>query len=297
MNLTPRIQYTAISLIAALAVINVNAASLMLDFGQTNVAAPYLTLSPAHNASAIPVTDVSWNKIAVSTPNSSLVRSDGSAAPGVTLNLGQEVTGGNNIINYSTAIGNLNLAGTGGAVSGKTNLLGPGSIYGNDASSTAVGRDGIFGGGAATTTGAAIGLRLDGLDPGDYLLYIMARNVNSDATSYPMNIFATTGLSSGTFDFSTLTAHPESNIGYDAVGYANQYNTFVDGENFVGLNLTLGAGESLFLAIDGGNDAVDRRGFINSLQIVPVVPEPGTAALFFMSFGALLIVARKRKGA
>jgi len=139
MNLTPRIQYAAVSLIAGLAVIDVHAASLMLDFGQTNVAAPYLTLSPAHNAGAIPLADVSWNKIAVSTPNSSLLHSDGSAAAGLTLSLGQEVTGGNNIINYSTAIGNLNLAGTGGAVSGKTNLLGPGSIYGNDTSSTAVG--------------------------------------------------------------------------------------------------------------------------------------------------------------
>lgn len=292
MKLTPRIQYAASALIAGLGVISVNAASLMLDFGQTNVAAPYLTLSPAHNAGVIPLSDVSWNKIAVTTPNSSLLFSDGSAASGVTLTLGQEATAGNNIVNYSTAIANLNLAGTGGAVAGQQNLLGVNSIYGNDNSSTATGRDGIFGSGTGAA-GNAIGLRLDGLAAGDYALYVMARNVNSDAASVPMNIFATTGASAGTFNFSSLTANPQSNIGYPAATYAGQYTNFVAGENFVSLNLTVATGDSIFLAVDGGS-AAETRGFINNFQLVPV-PEPTTATLLVLGFGGLLIVLRKRR--
>lgn len=288
MKLTPRIQCAAIALLTGLGVVSVNAASLMLDFGQTNVAAPYLTLSPAHNAGAIPLADVSWNKIAVTTPNSSLLFGDGSAASGITLTLGQEATAGNNIISYSTAIAQLNLAGIGGAVVGQQNLLGVNSIYGNDTASTAVGRDGFFG-----VAGSAIGLRLDGLAAGDYALYVMARNVNSDAASVPMNIFATTAAAAGTFNFSSVTANPQSNIGYLAATYAGQYTNFTAGENFVGLTLTVATGDSIFLAVDGGS-AGETRGFLNSVQFAPA-PEPGTVTLLALGFGGLLIVLRKRR--
>lgn len=293
-KLTSRMTFAHVALVAGLGVFNANAASLLFDFGQTTVASPYLTLSPGHNSGAVPIAEVSWNKIAVSTPNSSLLFGDGSAATGVTLTLGQEASAGNNIINYSTAIANLNLTGTGGAVPGQQSLLGVNSIYGNDSSSTAAGRDGFFGGGTAAA-GSAIGLRLDGLAAGNYTLYIMSRNSNSDAASLPMNIFATTGASAATFNFSSLTANPQSNIGYASATYAGQYTTFTAGENFVTLNLTLASGNSIFLAVDGAS-ASETRAFLNSLEIAPTpIPEPAGAAL--LALGGLLGVLRKQRTA
>ena len=268
------------------------AQSLLLDFGPTAVASPYLTLDPGHNLGAISGTDTSWNVLTTSATTSSLNYGDGTAASGLTLALGEEATAGNNIISYSTPIGKLTLAGSGGAVSGQTNLLGVGSIYGDNSSSTAVGRDGFFGDGTATA-GNAIGLRLDGLASGSYAVYIMARNVNSDAASYPMNIYSTVGASAGTFNFSSLTANPEANTGYTALAYTGQYNTFANGENYVSINVTIGSGNSLFLAVDGGNNTIDSRGFLNMVEVV-AVPEPATWALVGMGVFALLRVVQRK---
>jgi hypothetical protein len=272
-----------------------SASSLLFDFGQTNVASPYLTLDPGHSLATISVSETTWNKIAVSTPNSSLSYGDGSAASGITLTLGQEATVGNGIISYSTAIANLNLAGTGGSVTGQTNFLGVNSIYGNDNASTAVGRDGFFGGGTAAA-GAAIGLRIDGIAAGNYLLYVMARNVNSDTTNLPMNVYSAMGASAGTFNFSSLTANTETNRGYSFGTYAGQYTNFVNGENYIGFNLTItNSSDSLFLAVDasGTGSAVETRGFLNMVEIVAVVPEPATTALILL--GSVCLIALKRR--
>jgi len=271
-----------------------SAVNLMLDFGNppanSVVAAPYLNLSPGHNAAAIPAGQTSWNTVTTSANRSDLVYADGSAATGVTLDLGQESTGGNNMINYGTDIGTLTLAGSGGAVPGQQSLLSAGSIYGDNTSSTAAGRDGFFGSGAALTTGAAIGLRVDGLAAGDYIVYVMARNTNSNSVSNPMNIYSSVGSSSSSFDFSALLAEAQSNPSYAALGYAGQYNSFVEGENFQAINITLDGTQSLFLAIDGGNNAIERRGFLNMVQIASI-PEPSAALLG--SLGVLLMFRRR----
>lgn len=267
------------------------AASLMLDFGATAVASPYLTLSPGHNAGTVAGSETSWNIISSMTPPP-LVYGDGSAAAGITLTLGQESTGGDNVIDFSTAVSNLALAGNGGGTAGRQNLLTPGSIYGDNGDSTAVGRDGIFGGGNAGTTGAAIGLRIDGLAEGSYLVYVMARNTNSNTASLPMNVFAHASAASATFDFSLLTAYTQANIGYPSgVDYAGEYGSFINGENYVGIPVSIGAGDSLFLAVDGSPDGSDRRGFLNMVQVVQV-PEPSAALLG--ALGALALIRRRR---
>jgi len=287
-------QTAAMTLITGLGMMSAHAQTLMLDFGQTAVASPYLTLSPGHAAGAIALSDTGWNTITTSAVYNSLVYADGSAATGVSLSLGQEATGGDNTISFSTPILSLSLAGTGGSVPGQQSLLTAGSIYGDDSSSTAPGRDGFFGSGTATGTGAAIGLRLDGLAAGDYVLFVMGRNVNSDASTIPMNIFATTGASAGTFDFSSLSANPQSNIAYPAATYSGEYSSFVDGENYVGLFLSVGTGESVYLAVDGGDLAIDRRGFLNSFQIAPAaVPEPSAFALAGLGLAGLVIFRRR----
>lgn len=264
------------------------AASLMLDFGATTAAAPYLTLSPGHNAGTVAGSETTWNTISSMTPPP-LLYGDGSAATGVTLTLGQEATGGSYAIDFTTAVSNLALAGTGGGTSGRQNMLTSGSIYGDDGDSTAVGRDGVFGGGNAGTTGAAIGLRIDGLAEGNYMIYVMARNTNSNSPTVPMDVFAGTGGVSTTFDFSLLTAHTQSNIGYPSAEYAGEYGTFINGENYVGIPVSIGADDSLFLAVDGVGS--DLRGFLNMVQVVQV-PEPSAALLG--AIGALALIRRRR---
>jgi len=295
MNLTRpnKIALTAAcGLIASLALSSANAESLLLDFGPTTVATPYLTVSPGHNAGTIPGSETSWNKINSSAATSSLLWGNGSAASGLTLNLGQEATVGNNTRDFGTAISRVDLAGTGGSISGQKSLLSTGSIYGDDTSSTAVGRDGFFGGGNGAA-GAAIGLRLDGLAAGDYYLYVMARNVNSDGASIPMNIYASVAASTGAFDFSALTPHSQANTGFASATYNDEYNSFQNGENFVGLTVSIQEGQSLFLAVDGGSVG-ETRGFLNSFEIVQA-PEPSAAALFAMSFGTLAWILKKRR--
>lgn len=272
------------------------AANLMLDFGATAAADPYLALSPGHNSGWVPAGQTSWNTISSATPPSSLLYSNGTIATGVVLGLGQESAGGSNIVNFSTNITNTTLAGTGGGTAGQKNLLGVGSIYGDDntAANTAVGRDGFFGGGTATGTGAnagaAIGMSLSGLAAGNYQVYVMARNTNSNVTSNPMKVYSSVGAGSGTFDFSLLTAMNQSNVGYPSAS-TNPYNTFVNGENYVEFSITITEGQTFFLAVDGGGGGIDNRGFLNMVQIVQV-PEPGSVLLGTVG---LLVMFRRRR--
>ena len=264
------------------------AESVLLDFGPTTVASPYLTLDPGHNAGTIPGSDTTWNVITTSVVNDTgLAYGSGVAASGLSLTLGEGAANGTSI-NYSTPITKLTLAGSGGGVPGYQNLLTTGSVYGGDTSSTAAGRDAFFG-----DNSNAIGLRLDGLSAGSYAIYVMARNVNTDAVQVPMNVFANTGASSGTFDFSSLTGSTELNTGYLATDYTDQYTTFQAGENYVALNVTVNNGDSLFLAVAGADSGIEARGFMNMVQVV-AVPEPGALAILGMGILGLLAVSKKR---
>ncbi|WP_367871289.1 PEP-CTERM sorting domain-containing protein [Luteolibacter sp. Populi] len=271
-----------------------HAVNLMLDFGSppanSVVAAPYLTLSPGHSTGAIPGSQTNWNTITTSDNRSDLVYANGAAA-GVTLDLGQETPGATGIIDFGTAVGAVNLAGGGGGIQGQQGLLGTGSIYGDNTSSTAVGRDGFFGAGTASTMGA-IGLRLDGLAAGDYVAYVMARNTNSNAASYPMNLYSSVGTTSTSFTMSSVTAS-QANPGYTTGAYAGQFTSFILGDNYQTISFTVAEGQSFFLAVDGGNDAVDRRGFLNALQIVSV-PEPSSSALLLGGLGFLFTRRQRR---
>ncbi len=296
---------TSFALAAAL---TAPAANLMLDFGNptanTSVAetstsaspgpvatGSYLTLSPGHAANDVPSTETTWNTITAAhptaSPNTSLSYSDGTSASGVTLVLGQEATAGNNTISYATAVASLNLIGNGGGTAGQQRMLTAGSIYGDTRlGSSAVGRDGFFGG-----TGSAMGFRLDGLAAGDYLVYLMGRNTNSnDTVLRGMAFYATTGTASDTFDnFHTAPTQFQTNATYASTGYANQYGSFVAGENYVAFNVSLTEGQSLFVAVDGTQS--EARGFLNMAQIV-AVPEPAAAMLG--AIGMLALLRRRR---
>jgi len=284
---------------------SLSAATLMLDFGnptantsvpESNAAASpgpvasggYLTLSPGHAEADVGLGETTWNTITTSSPNSSLKYSDGTTATGITLTLGQEAVAGNNTIDYSTPVSTLTLIGNGGGTSGRKSLLTANSIYGDSRlGSSAVGRDGFFGG-----TGSAIGFRVDGLTAGNYVIYLMGRNTNANAAALAgMTFYATTGSSAGTFaTFNTTSSEFQANPTYTTAAYTNQYESFVEGQNYVALNFTLTAGQSLFVAVDGTE--TETRGFLNMAQIVSV-PEPSAVLLGGMGLLGLL---RRRRG-
>jgi hypothetical protein len=159
-----------------------------------------------------------------------------------------------------------------------------------------VGRDGFFGGGNGTV-GSAIGFRMDGLAAGEYQLYLMGRNTNSNNVASPlasMTFHATTGASSGTFaSFNSAGSQTQNNNTYTTAAYTDQYESFIAGENYVMFNITIGAGESLFVAVDGGTGS-EARGFLNMAQIV-AIPEPAAAVMGAM--GILTLLRRRRRWA
>lgn len=266
-----------------------SAANLMLDFGATSVASPYLNLSPAHDVGAIPSGDTTWNTISSSVDRSNLDYSDGSAATGITVSFGQESSAGNGTVDFTVDISNLALAGTGGGNGSFQKLLTSGSIYGPDESgNSAPGQDGVFGGGSGGS-GSAAGMRIDGLAASVYEIYVMARNTNSNVGGVSMISYATSGASAGTFDYGTVTGVEQTNAAFLNVDYVDQYESFTQGENFTKLSVTVADGESLFLAVDGSGS--DSRGFINSVQVVGV-PEPSALML---SLTAGLVAFRRRR--
>lgn len=295
----------AILAISASTMHSLSAATLMLDFGNpaTNTSVPesnntaspgpvatgaYLTLSPGHAIGGVTSAETTWNTITSSAANSSLSYSDGTSASTVTLTLGQEFSAGDNTIDFSTPIASLGLVGNGGGTAGRKSLLTANSIYGDTRlGSSAVGRDAFFG-----AAGSAIGFRVDGLTAGDYVIYLMGRNTNANTASLAgMTFYATTGASSGSFSsFNTAGSEYQANTTYTTAAYTNQYESFVEGQNYVALNVSLAAGQSLFVAVDGTD--TELRGFLNMAQIVSV-PEP--SAVLLGGLGLLALLRRQRK--
>lgn len=278
-----------------------SAASLMLNFRSTstngaaagNVAGSYLTLSPAHTEGWIPQSETSWNNFSTAASSSTLNLSNNTPATGVSITFGIETAVDSGIINYAstTGINTTALYGSGGGTNLQQPLAGnAGSIYGNgnNSANTAAARAGWIGGGTATA-GTALGLRVDGLAAGDYRIYVMGSNTNSNFSALPMSIHTTAGASSSTFTFSSVTAEGISNPRFPSSNPTG-YNTFIDGENYVAVDVTVADGESLFLAA-AGNVSTETRGFLNMVQIVPI-PEPSAALLAGVG---LLALARRRR--
>lgn len=269
------------------------AANLMLDFGPTTAATTSLTLSPGHNAGTVDEDETSWNKIVSSAQVALLNWSDGTSASGVTLTMGQGLKTSSTIAYNTAATFAGSLAGSGGAVTvpvvqEKLTTNKGTSIYGPASGSTTVGLDALF----SSVNDTAIGFRIDGLTEGDYLVYVMARNTNTNAaTGNGSNVYATAGASSPSFNYSSLAAASQSNPGYAASTYVNQYGSFIGGENYVAIPVTVGEDQSVFLGVEGQGTGGAGRGFINMIQIVQV---PESSSALIGALGLLGLLRRRR---
>lgn len=253
-------------------VLPLHAAPLMLNFASngnavTNVSPTFdARVSAGHAAGAISLTDVAWNTLQTGDIASGLIWGDGTAAAGISVNLGVS-SSGSDVINFANNPSSVGL--------GSTVTTG---IY----SDTRVARYGIWGGGSAGQN-IALGVRIDGLVAGTYQIYVTGKNTNS--SNNLASIFYASAGSGDLYDFSSIT---------NTAGVAN--TTSVSGAYAVGVNyglltVTLGTGQSLFLATEGTTDG-EKRGFLNSLQIV-AVPEP--SSLVLVTGGLLAGLGRRRR--
>lgn len=257
---------TTLRVVILLAVLSllgsVRAQTLLLDFGATTVLPADATLSMGHFAGAVSPSEITWNKITADTA-SGLLFADGTAATGVSVELGRSGAGVNNAIDFS-----LNTF-TSSALGGQLNT----GIYVGSSPM----RDGVFATGTSTVNTNAVGIRISGLPAGRYTIYLAGRNTSS-AVSGPQRFFGGAGASSTTFSFSTDT-NPwvdQSNAGTPVGGgnpnVANSLtSTFGYGNNCAHLEITLAVGDSLYLAVIG-IAANEYRGFLNSVEIVPSAP-------------------------
>lgn len=217
--------------------------ALMLDFG-TTIPDNSQTNSPYHTSFSL-FTDTTWNVIGTQDVNAGLLYSNSVLADGVTLNLGVSST---NIINLSTQPANSSALGT---------TVNTGVYSGNS-----VGKDGIW------SSHPSLGLQIGGLAAGTYNVYVTARNTNSgNGLQYTQTVFAGSSQIAGNYDY-TLPSYDSASLSYE---YSTDHftNTWIEGNNYLVLSVTLVSGEYLNIVVKGGGS--ESRGFFNSVQIVPVL--------------------------
>jgi hypothetical protein len=232
----------------SMSVTTAGATSLLLDFGPTAVQPADALLSPGHTIGAVPGTEITWNQITGDT--AALVYGDGTSATGVTLELGRSQAG----------VDTIDFADNGFTV----NPLGTAVNTGVYVGSSPV-KDGIFGGSGGVNN-LALGVRVNGLPAGTYTIIVHGRNSNTGLIA-SLLFYAINGPDSATYSFSVsddtaavLNSAPPLTTG------------FIEGDNYGVLTVTLGAGESLYIASEGTVSA-EMRGFFNAIQIVSGIPD------------------------
>jgi hypothetical protein len=261
-NRPPVLPLIAAVLISLTLAAKSRAASLLLDFGPTTATDTDVTLSMGHFAGAVPANETSWNMI-TGDKASGLVFSDGSAADGISVDLGRSGFGTTDAVDFGINVF------TSSALGGQLKN----GIYTN----TSPLKDGVFASGTTTMNTNILGIRVNGLAAGTYTLYISGRNT-STAVSAPARFFCAAGPSASSFSFSTNTTPfvDELNSGTPPGGGIPSQNdvvtgAFAYGDNCVHLAANVNEGEALFFAVTGiANN--EMRGFLNALEIVPGTP-------------------------
>ena len=233
---------------------------LQLDFG--TAAGTYVgNLAPA----GIPETV--WNGVPNGDTLSGLVFGDGTAATGVSVELGAAPGGGT--IDFLTDDARSNAGNA-----DDQNV----AIY-----DTALTDDWVFDSG-----GADIGARITGLTPGDYLVYAISREPNELARTYDVGIGAFTAANANSITSGSIELETTS------IGDATGTTAFVAGQNFAVSTVTI-ADLSDFIAVvvdpTNGNGE-ERFATLSAIQIV-AVPEPSSLAV--LTFGGLGLLLRRRR--
>jgi len=233
------------------------ALSLQIDFG--NDGAYVGTLAPAG------ISDTVWNQNNNTDVFSGLLYGDGTAATGVSLEVGAAPTAGN-AINFTTDDAR-NTAG---------NTDTQGGIY-----DTSLTDSWIF-----DSSNADLGVRVTGLEAGTYDVYALVREPNVLNRTYNVGIGAFTAADSNTI------ASGSSQLTTTAITDATGASTtsFTEGLNFAVTRVTItDSSDFIGLVIDPTNE---RFATISALQIV-AVPEPSSTAL--LGLGALGFIVRRRR--
>ncbi|HTL72982.1 MAG TPA: FAD-dependent oxidoreductase [bacterium] len=224
-----------------------NLRSLLLDFGPTMVStfADQMN-SPAHTVGGLSSLQTNWNTGLMADTASGLVYSDGTAATGISVEMGRSAAG-SGVIDF-----NLNDFISNNPLGGAQNT----GIYAGNSPVKDAFYGGSSGGGAL-----AVGIRVNGLAAGTYTVYVAGRNTSTSGSD-PEQFFCTNGASASTYIF---TNSPSV---YQLNSSPANISGFVAGDNCNLMVVTLGAGQSLYLA-SAGATTNNLRGFLNAVEILP----------------------------
>lgn len=257
--------YTGLSEIRFFDTADVGPEALLLDIGQASMSYRG-TESPAHTTGA--VTGDHWSNVGYDTAAGSLQSMEGYLAADVSVDFGAETGDGTNVIDWDGAFKRVNGANSG--------------IYGTDLMADSIARDG---------SGArAVAAKITGLEPGNYELFVMARNpFDGGPDDQEIFVGAIADPGEATTDFSGLLSELIDD---------NTAATWIEGANYVQIPFSLADGEALVVVADrvGGSGV----GILSGIAIVgptAIIPEPGTIVL--LALGGLCLIAfrlpRRRK--
>jgi hypothetical protein len=247
---------------------------LMLDFGPTTPTGSNLTNSPYHTENPS-VTVSTWNVVETADVSSGLLWGNGSAATGVTLNLG--VSPNNNIIDFASQPSTSSALGT---------FLNSGIYDG-----TSVGKDGIFSGSGGQNN--RIGLKVGGLALGTYDVFVVGINTNQGSntvtannTQRVMNMLALATTDVATLDTSSFSFTEVLNYNFSDPNNNTIFSaSWVPGTNYAKFSVTLTEDNPILTIVS--TSPIPNRGFLNAVQVV-AIPEPQT--LFYAcSFGMVML--------
>lgn len=165
-----------------------------------------------------------------------------------------------------------------------SSALGSKSVYQSGVySGNSIGKDGIFYTAGDSASPGVTGIVISGLAPGQYQVYTLAANTNSDTNTQKqaLTVASIVGEDPATADFTSTQSADILNYGAATGGSVNvadaDTSSWTVGVNYEVLTVSLSAGENLLIHTAGYAGVGENRGFLNGVMIT-AVPEPSTYA-------------------